>query len=183
MNLVLTDILSWKQSEFDCYKALLEDLAGHLANLYKQGRYVQLNLLTDRLILNRMNNCNAGDANVTLAPDGRFYVCPAFYPQNSIGSLDEGLHTPNKQLYRLDHAPICRQCEAYQCRRCVWMNQRATLDCNTPSHEQCVAAHLERNSSRLLLQKLTDIGIKLEGVQEIKEIDYLDPFNIVNKWK
>lgn len=183
LNIVLTDIPLWKQKEFDEYKKTLNELSDAMIELYAQRKVVQLNLLTDRLQLRQMNNCNAGDANVTLAPDGRFYVCPAFYPKESIGSLSEGLRIPNKQLFRLDHAPICRACDAFQCRRCVWMNGQLTLDCNTPSHEQCVAAHIERNASRLLQQKMKERGIRLENMQEIKEIDCLDPFYIVNKWK
>lgn len=183
LNIVLTDIPQWKQSEFDAYNQLLEKFADHIAELYKQGKSVQLNLLTDRLMLSSMNNCNAGDTTVTLAPDGRFYLCPAFYPGESIGSLEEGLNIPNKQLYKLDHAPICRACDAFQCKRCVWMNMQTTMDCNTPSHEQCVAAHLERNASRLLQQKLHEQGVRLENSHEIPETEYLDPFNIVNRWK
>lgn len=52
-------------------------------------------------MLDRMNNCGAGDTTITLAPDGKFYICPAFYLENqedalgdlkhSIGDLDNGL--------------------------------------------------------------------------------------------
>lgn len=41
-----------------------------------------------------MNNCNAGWESVTLAPDAKFYVCPAFYLGNdgyAIGDLQKGL--------------------------------------------------------------------------------------------
>lgn len=185
LNIMLTDIPTWKQVEFDTYKTVLEELADCIVELYRQGRGAQLNLLTDRLILDGMNNCGAGDSSVTLAPDERFYVCPAFYyaGKESVGSPTNGLAIPNRQLYRLDHAPICRACDAWQCRRCVWQNGQLTGDVNTPSHQQCVAAHLERNASRLLQQKLDGLGIHLEGSREIREIDYLDPFNIVNRWK
>ena len=185
LNIMLTDIPTWKQTEFDTYKAVLEELTDRIVEVYRQGQGVQLNLLTDRLVLDGMNNCGAGDSCVTLAPDGQFYVCPAFYYANmdDVGSPTKGLTIPNRQLYRLDHAPICRACDAWQCRRCVWQNAQLTGDANTPSHQQCVAAHLERNASRLLQQKLYGQGIRLEGSREIREIDYLDPFNIVNRWK
>lgn len=185
INVMLTDIPTWKQAEFDTYKAILTELTGFMVERYCEGSVTQLNLLTDRLMLNEMNNCGAGDTSVTLAPDGRFYVCPAFYyaGMESIGMPDKGLAIPNKQLYRLDHAPICRICDAYQCKRCVWMNGLLTGDANTPSHEQCVAAHLERNAARLLLQKLRENDVNLENSSEITEINYLDPFIIANKWK
>lgn len=182
LNIVLTDIPTWKEEDFSVYDSILETFVEKIAEQYIKGVSVQLNLLTDRFMLGNMNNCNAGDTNITLAPDGGFYICPAFYPTTNIGSVEEGLTIPNKQLYRLDHAPICRKCDAYQCRRCIWMNEMMTLDCNTPSHEQCVVSHLERNASRKLLSILETKGIELEDCYGIEEIDYLDPFNILNKW-
>lgn len=182
LNVVLTDIPQWKEESFVLYKSTLEYLAKAIADYYKQGLAVQINLLTDRIMLSKMNNCNAGDTSITLAPNGKFYICPAYYPEQSAGNLKEGLAIPNKQLYRLDHAPICRKCDAFQCRRCIWLNEMLTLDCNTPSHEQCVVAHIERNASRLLINLLEKNGVHIEHSQRIKEIKYLDPFNIINKW-
>lgn len=186
LNIVLTDVEVFKDDAVDSYRNTLESLADIVVVCYKSGMFVQLNLLTDRLQLTGMNNCNAGVSNVTLAPNGRFYLCPAFYYDNeedSVGDLKRGLDVKNQQLLRLDHAPLCRQCDAYQCKRCIWQNQRLTLEANTPSHQQCVMAHVERNASRQLLAKLKENGVTLRGSHEIEKIDYLDPFNILNKWK
>lgn len=184
--IVLTDIESFTDADIPSYKALLEKLTDSLCEDYQAGKSAQLSLLTDRIMLNEMNNCNAGVNNVTLAPNGRFYLCPAFYydnPNDDIGDLKRGLTIKNQNLLDLNHAPICRNCDAYHCKRCIWLNGRLTLDYNTPSHQQCVIAHLERNASRLLQQKLEAKGIRMNPSHEIREIDYLDPFNNVNKWK
>lgn len=186
VNVVLTDMDSFKDDDIESYKALLEEFGDCLAGLFKQGLMPQLNLLTDRPILSEMNNCNAGDTSVTLAPNGKFYLCPAFYYDNeedSAGSVRDGLDVRNPQLLRLDHAPICRVCDAFQCKRCIWLNGRLTLDYNTPSHQQCVVAHLERNASRILQKELGLAGIAVRNSQEIPAMKELDPFNIVNKWK
>ena len=185
MNIVITDIESFKDEEFEQYKQMLEVLSEHLEKLYVDGKVPQLNLLTDRMMLTSMNNCGAGDTNITLAPNGKFYVCPAFYYENeadSIGDLKHGLDIKNKQLYRLDHAPICSHCDAYQCKRCIWLNRKMTLEVNTPSREQCVAAHLERNASRELLNNIRKHGTFLPEQGDIKEIDYLDPFDKRDEW-
>ena len=186
LNVVLTDVDKFKDGDIDNYKKTLEALADGIVEIYSQGRSVQLNLLTDRLMLTEMNNCGAGDNNVTLAPNGKFYLCSAFYYEDekqSVGDLKSGLHIKNPQLLRLDHAPICRQCDAYQCRRCIWMNQRLTMDANTPSHQQCVVAHLERSASCKLQMKLDEAGICLTDSHPIEEMTELDPFNIINRWK
>lgn len=186
LNIVLTDVESFTEEDFAYYKSLLGKLSDSLEQLYVDGETPQLNLLTDRMMLKQMNNCGAGDTTITLAPNGKFYICPAFYYEDeadSIGDLENGLDIKNKQLYRLDHAPICRHCDAWQCKRCVWLNRKTTLEVNTPSHEQCVLAHLERNASRDLLNDIRKHGTFLPEQEEIKEIDYLDPFDNRDEWQ
>ena len=183
---VLTDVESFTEEDFAHYKSLLGKLSTSLEQLYVEGKTPQLNLLTDRMMLKQMNNCGAGDTTITLAPNGKFYVCPAFYYEDetdSIGDLEHGLDIKNKQLYRLDHAPICRHCDAWQCKRCIWLNRKTTLEVNTPSHEQCVVAHLERNASRELLTSIRKYGTFLPEQEEIKEIHYLDPFDKRDEWQ
>lgn len=193
LNIVITDIETFQDSDYVKYKEVLSYLSEEIEKLYVSGKYPQFNLLTDRMMLNSMNNCNAGSENITLAPDGKFYVCPAFYlaeddenyglgkAKYNIGDLQQGIDIKNPQLYRLSHAPLCRHCDAYQCKRCIWLNRKMTFELNTPSHEQCVIAHIERNASRDLLYRIRKYGTFLLE-QEIKEIDYLDPFDIKDEW-
>lgn len=183
LNVVLTDVETFDAQDVEKYKDSLTILSKTLKNIYAAGHTPQLNLLTDRLSIEKMNNCNAGVENITLAPNGKFYVCPAFYFEDeadSIGDPYQGLDCKNAHLYKLAYAPICRICDAYQCKRCVWLNRKTTREVNTPSYEQCVTAHVERNASRELLAQLRMVGSFLPQ-KEIKEIDYLDPFEIVEK--
>lgn len=185
LNVVITDIETFTEDDFVVYESLLSNLAERVEQIYVSGKMPQLNLLTDRMMLDKMNNCGAGDTSVTLAPDGKFYVCPAFYLSAdgyTIGDLANGLEIKNSQLYRLDHAPLCRRCDAWQCKRCIWLNRKTTLEVNTPSHEQCVVAHLERNASRKLLMDIHKHGKFMPGNEEIKKIDYLDPFDVKEEW-
>lgn len=183
LNIVFTDIEQITPSEMDIYQKILEALIPYFVDLFKKGENPQLNILTDRMELDKMNNCNAGWNTITLAPNGQFYICPAFYidnENNSIGNLDLKLYIPNSQLYKIDHAPICKICDAYQCKRCIYLNKKMTLEVNIPSHEQCVLSHLERNASRSLLMEIRKYGEFLPK-QKIKEIDYIDPFES-KKW-
>ena len=186
LNIVITDIESFNKDDFTRYENVLKHLNETIKELYSQGKVPQCNILTDRIMLTKMNNCGAGETSITLAPDGKFYACPAFYlcdSDRSLGDLKSGLNIKNPQLYRLDHAPICRHCDAFQCHRCVWLNRKATLEINTPSHEQCVIAHLERNASRKLQMALAECTNIFSSYEEIKEINYLDPFEIRKEWK
>lgn len=178
INIVIKDIETFSDNDFQTYKSVLEDISKAIESAYKQGSFVQVNILTDRMMLDKMNNCNAGDNNLTLAPNGKFYVCPAFYydDEQAVGSLEDGINIKNAQLYKLEYAPLCRECDSYHCKRCVWMNKLTTLEVNTPSHEQCVVSHLERNAARdfLLMTNIFD--------KQIKEISYLDPFDVRKQW-
>ena len=193
LNIVMTDIETFTDDDFKMYSKVLRFLSKEVEKLYVGGSTVQLNLLTDRMMLNKMNNCGAGDTSITLAPNGKFYICPAFYVTNgedcigslstSVGNLEDGLNIKNQQLYKLDHAPLCRHCDAYQCKRCIWLNRKTTFEVNTPSHEQCVMAHLERNASRELLNSIRQHGTFLPDQEEIQEITYLDPFDVRKEWE
>ena len=52
-----------------------------------------------------------------------------------------------------------------------------TLEENTPSHEQCVISHIERN---VLQEMLKNLNVKklIKDPSEIKKISFLDPFEI-----
>ena len=198
VNLCITDVEQFTDEQIETYRQVLNEWSKALLELYKQGQSPQFNLLTDRMMLEKMHNCEAGVGNITLAPNGKFYLCPAFYydermqvfnqmnhhkpsSDTSVGDLENGLDIRNPQLLLLDHAPLCRNCDAYHCRRCVWLNRKLTWDINTPSHQQCVMAHLERNASRSLLNDIRNIGEFMPNI-EIKEINYLDPFEVRMKF-
>lgn len=186
LNVVLTDVETFSDDDFAIYKSVLEKLSKKIEQMYVVGKSPQLNVLTDRMMLKEMNNCGAGDTTITLAPNGKFYVCPGFYYEDEyddIGDLENGLDIKNKQLYQLDHAPICSHCDAYHCKRCIWLNRKTTLEVNTPSHEQCVMAHLERNTSRELLQNIRKHGTFLPEKEDINDINYLDPFDNRDDWQ
>lgn len=182
-NIVFTDVESFSEEDYKRYKEILNHLSEKIEKLLVAGLPIRFNLLTDRLTLFTMNNCNAGWKTITLAPNGRFYACPAFYfdDDSPIGDVHKGLEIKNSRLYSFDYAPICRHCDAYQCKRCVWLNKKLTLEINTPSHEQCVISHLERNASRNIL-KNSNLRNVLKDLSEIPEIDYLDPFDVKDKW-
>ncbi len=154
INIVVTDVETFDDSQAEDYQNFLESVIPPIVNEYMIDHQVQFNLLTDRMMLKEMNNCNAGYESITLAPDGNLYICPAFYlnGEKSVGDIENGLDIKNPQLYKLNHAPICRICDAYQCRRCIWLNKKMCREVNTPSHQQCVMAHVERIASKNCLK-------------------------------
>lgn len=151
------------------------------AEEYKAGSLAEINFITDRMMLVNMNNCDAGITHLTVAPNGSLYLCPGFYydnPGNSLGDLENRYEIKNSRLLKLDHAPLCRTCDAYHCKRCIYLDKKITLELNTPSHEQCVISHIERNTSGRLLETLKPSQAMFREFTTIPGIPYLDPFDL-----
>lgn len=91
LNIVITDIENFTEEDFNKYKEVLVYLSDVLKTCYLEGKSPQLNILTDRMMLNGMNNCNAGVENITLAPNGKFYICPAFYLSKECDGTEKSL--------------------------------------------------------------------------------------------
>lgn len=193
LNICFTDTEAFTDKDIPPYSIALKHLVEYIFELIKCGKNCEVNLITDRVGKTSMSNCGAGINNITIAPNGKFYLCPAFYYNEigkvdnqlnhktldynwSVGDLESGLKIPNQKLLDIEHAPICRKCDAFHCHRCIWLNLKLTGDINTPSHQQCIMAHLERNASReleILLHKHYNQDIT------ISEINYLDPIDLI----
>ena len=178
-NVVFTDVENFSDEMIERYQTVLKDLGAAAKDCIMAGQNINTNLLTDRIALEEMNNCGAGDTTITLAPNGKFYPCPAFYysetPYGEIGNIDDGISENGKELYSLGRSPLCRRCDAYHCKRCVWLNKKMTYEINVPSRQQCLMAHIERNASMELLEEFHKLGLLKE--KNIKHIEYLDPFD------
>ena len=183
VNVSFTDVESFTDDKIEEYNNILNDIANHLRSIIKNGENVNTNILTDRIVLDSMNNCGAGESSITLAPDGNFYPCPAFYYENDkysiLGNINEGLKVANHRLFTIHGAPLCKNCDAFHCKRCVWLNKKLTYELNTPSHQQCVMAHVERNASKSMLDCFHKSDLLKN--RTIESIDYLDPFDVYNK--
>lgn len=183
INLVIQDIEKWNDNDFKTYENQLGSLTDLIVEKYEDYREIQLNVLTDRLNIRTMCNCDAGNESFALAPNGKIYICPAFYfdnPENNIGDLDSGINIKNEYLLDFEFAPICKECDAYHCNRCKFLNKKLTDEINTPSKNQCLISHIERNCTQKLQRLLINKGL-ISMDNTIKSITYLDPLEKIDK--
>ncbi len=176
INLVLEDIDKWSKQDTEQYDKQLDLVVAFIADKYRQGDEVELNVLTDIWNLKSMKNCDAGTGSFALAPNGRIYMCPAFYfddPDDFVGTLVEGVSVKNPQLLELKNAPICSACDVYSCNRCKYLNKKMTNEINTPSKMQCVISHIEREQSRKLQELIGKDICQFENL--LGKISYNDP--------
>lgn len=142
----------------------------------------EINVLTDILLLNRHENCRAGDTSITLGPDEKFYICPAFFRDNeeeSIGILkNEDLFLKNAHLYKQEYFPICQMCDAYHCPNCVYHNKKYTTEVNVSSAIQCQKSWIERSISKLIEDEL---GNEFHFLHKLEALDVNDPIDMLRK--
>jgi CXXX repeat peptide maturase len=166
------------------YAGELEKIAARLKQMYAEGRKIEVNVLTDRMMLTAMRNCEAGEKHVTVAPDGRLYICPAFLcdGEAAIGAFDEkkGFAANPPSTVAFARAPLCTRCDAWHCKRCTWLNRKLTLEYNVPSEQQCLIAHAEREASRLALAAFGRLE-PFRRLPHIVEIDYRDPLELIDR--
>ena len=182
INLTLTGLGLFTERDLLEYEHQLVRMVETVAGWYLAGQAMEVSCISDRLFLTKMRNCDAGVRHVTFAPSGKF--CPGFYhadPGADVGTPGAGIRIPDAELLGLERAPLCSSCDAYQCRRCVFLSKTTTGEWNTPSRQQCVSAHLERNSSRRLLRRLKPAIVNFEDLADIPEIDYLDPLELTRE--
>lgn len=178
-NRVNVNIIGFK-SEFDeeKYKQELNKICDYLCELYINKKYKEVNLITDRLFIEKMDNCESGDNNFALAPNGNIYICPAFYfydEKSAIGNIYDESIVIDKKPFMLESAQICKECDAFQCSRCVFKNKNDTGEFNIPGSSQCRKSHIEREASLNFYNKLKKEGIDVENLNNLERLSYYDP--------
>ena len=183
VNVVIYDVSDFTKDDIDKYRSFLKDTSDFIAEEYIKGNNPQLNLITDRMFLTHMNNCNAGDESIAVSNEGVFYPCPGFIgdAQFSCGDIESGFGTPSIRLYNIKNAPICKICDAWHCKRCVWLNRMLTHEVNTPGWQQCHMSHLEREASKNTLDKIRAVTPGFMEEISIPKLEYYDPYQVVER--
>lgn len=176
---VLLGIETYDVPKLDEYEGVLGELRESLKEAYLTGAELELSTLSDRMILTEERHCNAGLEHLTVAPSGALYLCPGFAVDGAdpVGTIGAGPVIPNQRLLTVRNAPLCSICDAFHCRRCVYLNHRITLEVNTPPWQLCRVSHLERDGSRRLLLDLHASG-RFTELAPIPKLRYLDPLEL-----
>jgi len=183
LNLFISDIEKWTENNLHMYEQELTVICNGIVNMYSKGKYgCQVNVLTDRLYASDKcdNDCGSGVSSISLAPNGKFYVCPAFYfnaPDKPIGDLATGVKLTDRQKYTREKAAMCVKCKSSVCNRCLYSNKQICGEYNVPADIQCKINYAETNMSKKLYDDLEQIlpeGFYINrGLQNLEYIDYV----------
>ncbi len=149
-NLVGTrlNIYLYDYSGFDLnkYSESLNLLKNQVLNHWHNGHKIRVNLITDPFGLRSISECSYGSQSLFIGPNGKFYLCPAFYyndVNSAIGTIADGWSINYEHLFHREYSPVCRSCTKKACLRCIFDNVKGTLEYNIPTHEQCLKAEIE----------------------------------------
>lgn len=185
INIIVSDLELWNEADADLYKKQLVIISDKIYDTYLNKHPVEINVLTDIFDNKEIKGCGSGIDSFTVAPNGKIYICPAFYYNNEddyIGDLDSGIQIKRSDLLSPDSSHICSNCDSYHCRRCLYLNKKMTTEINTPSKIQCIVSHTERNISRELELRLIKDDLS-DPVNFINKIDYMDPLEKIKAEK
>ncbi len=182
-NRVNVNILDLSRT-FDekAYEGALIDVREYLTKLLNEnGVFKEYNLLTDICLLSKHANCQAGENSFTYGSDGKLHICPAFYSKHkdqALGTIEEGIVSKyDPRLYTIEKNTLCRECDAYHCRNCVYVNWTNTNEINVSPSFQCRKSFIERRVAQTILErlKMSPMTSSLVKTKTIAELPYLDP--------
>ena len=163
------------------YEDELLKIVDILCSYYKQDTVKEVNVLTDLAYSSKMDNCTSGENAITLAPNGKFYICPAFYfddTENFIGDLETDIDWNKINQCKLDKAPMCVDCKAYHCNRCVYINQKYTDELSVSPGFQCRKTYIEMKLTKIFVDRCKEFNLSVDFTQ-IEEDEVSDPIEKV----
>lgn len=118
INIIKQDYMIWDSLDLKKYEQVLDSIR---KREHKEG---QINLLEFRH--EPQKECGMGISEITLAPNGKFYECPAAYfsKENSVGDIDSGFSISDSDLYSRERIAKCRKCDVHNCRPCFFCQQK-----------------------------------------------------------
>ncbi len=163
----------------ELYKQELDKISNYIERTYKEdGTVKELSLLTDLLFVEKHDNCMAGEKTFIISPEEKIYSCCAVYSnkrENSIGNISNGITVKyDKRLYEIENSNLCRQCDCYQCKNCVYVNSLYTKEVNVAPSFICRKSHIEKLVAKNLYDKFYIIDNSIL-VSDLKATDRLDP--------
>lgn len=136
INIKPQDLDLWNEDDIENYKVQIDKY-----NEYRKENYVaNLNILGTA----NDNYCLAGTNDLTLAPNGKFYICPAFYhnfTDDDIGDIENGIYVKDPILFSNSKTADCGKCNV-NCMRCKYINIKCTYAINIPADIQCKLAQV-----------------------------------------
>lgn len=175
--------ISGDKLNLELYRENLISISNELLKYYQDGIFKEINKITDILLIDEMENCNFGLDNFALAPNGKVYICPAFYynePENYICDIGEDINI-DSELFDGSKSKFCSKCNMNSCNRCLYDSKKKTGEFLVPSTIQCKSSIVEYKVSYDFRRNLEVNNIDTSMFKKLDLIEYDDIVEIVAK--
>lgn len=182
ITFAFSDLIKWSKADLDLYKENLEKISNIIYEIWMQGRRLETNVITHIFHNTYHKICTAGTYSLAIAPNMKFYICPAFYfdnksPTCNIGSLESGIHNPYFDFCKIEKSKLCSFCDANHCTKCAFISKTRTNEFCVPPEILCLKSNIEREISKKLYDLITlgenKFKIKNHLPHHITELDPL----------
>lgn len=136
INIVKRDVCFWDDSAFNLYKEFIV--------------YCNESGIKDKVSINILDHenreCLAGISEFTLAPNGKIYICPGFFFEDSaqsVGNLANGINAEALRLLQRSKSSQCIHCSSTHCVRCSLSGLKSHGLLNKPALWNCKIHALE----------------------------------------
>jgi len=150
------ELLQYDDSDLMVYRDQLFQVGQWLVDRHDAWCSYHVDCLTDHFQPSHIGECGAGIGSLAIGPTGEIYLCPAALRGGmpSYGHILGDLKIPNRSLLTKEFSLPCGRCEAFHCRRCVYLNKCGTMEFCVPPKNACRIGHLEREVQVWLTQEL-----------------------------
>lgn len=165
VNLFIQDIEKWKENDYNIYEKQVRKIGDLIIDGFKKNKKFNINIISDFFDKNHSKECGAGITTISLAPNGKFYLCPAFYfddPENFIGTLDDGIVDIDKKFLSRNDSPVCAMCDSNNCTRCLFINKKMTRELHIPPINYCRVNTINRNVAKDVKEYMLDKGLMVK---------------------
>lgn len=163
ISIVATDLQKWTKMHLEIYKAHLEKISNIIFDEWMNGNKLECNAITHIFHYSEHKICSAGSYSLTIAPDKKFYICPAFYFEKSnvdceIGTLDSGINNPYYDFCKIEKSKLCSLCDANHCTKCAFVSKVRTEEFCVPAEILCLKNNMEREISKTFYDRIVQTG-------------------------
>ena len=187
INFIFEDLHNFTNEDLKLYKHQLELISNNLVSCWTKGYNVEINAITHLLYSRYPNDCGAGKNSFSLCPDGNFYICPAYYFDQSmrkygqIGNINTGIDdTKLSMIFKNNH--ICCNCQAKHCQQCSYQSKKYVGEYIVPTEVECIKSHIELQITKSFVKQLLKENIDLTKYPNYMYLDdsIYDPISAVH---
>lgn len=141
INISTPDLELWTKDTLLEYQHQLAIIAKQV----KPDRNIQINVLT-AYEAGISQECKCGVDNITIAPNGKIYLCPGFFEKDEslfIGDLTSSLDDILSVYLNADNSVTCKNCNKFSCNKCILTNKFCTNEYLVAADVNCKKSKIE----------------------------------------